>query len=211
MSDELEKYILAHIEEEPKVLKKLYRDTNVNVLRPRMMSGHLQGRMLKMFTQMIGAKKILELGTFTGYSAQCFAEGMANDGVIYTIDNNDELEEFTTKYFEESGLTDKIHYIIGNALQEIKKLEVDDFDMVFVDADKREYLAYFEAVLPKVRKGGFILADNTLWDGKVIEPLEHNDEQTRGIMEFNDFVATDSRVETVIIPLRDGLTILRKK
>jgi predicted O-methyltransferase YrrM len=210
MTEELEKYILDHIEAEPQVLKKLYRDTNVNVLRPRMMSGHLQGRILKMFTRMTGAKKVLELGTFTGYSAQCFAEGLEEGGVVYTIDHNDELEEFTTAYFEQSPYRDKIRYLIGDALETVAKMPDSDFDLVFIDADKREYLKYYEAVLPKLRKGGFILADNTLWDGKVVEPLAHNDEQTRGVMEFNDFVAKDERVEAVIIPLRDGLTILRK-
>lgn len=210
MTDELEQYILAHIDEEGELLSKLNRDTHVNVLRPRMLSGHLQGRILKMFCRMIHPKMVLELGTFTGYSALCMAEGMPEDGILHTIDNNDELAEFTQNYFNQSPYKDKIRYHLGDALETIPSIN-ETFDMVFIDADKREYLSYYEAVLNKVKKGGFILADNTLWDGKVLEPESQKDEQTIGILQFNDFVATDPRVEKVIIPLRDGLTILMKK
>ena len=177
MTEELETYILSHIDEEGELLQKLNRDTHVNVLRPRMLSGHLQGRILKMFCRMISPQMVLELGTFTGYSALCMAEGMPENGIIHTIDNNDELEEFTKNYFNQSAYKEKIHYHIGDALETIKTIN-ENFDMVFIDADKREYLAYYEAVLGKVKQGGFILADNTLWDGKVIDPDSQKEEQT---------------------------------
>ena len=208
--EDLEGYILSHIDSEPDLLKKLNRDTYVNVLRPRMLSGHLQGRILKMFCRMIRPTKVLELGTFTGYSALCIAEGLPENGVVYTIDNNEELEEFVGNYFEQSPYKNKIRQLTGDALNTIKTLD-ETFDLVFIDADKREYLQYYEAVFDKVNQGGFIIADNTLWDGKVIEEIDPNDDQTIGIMSFNDFVAQDTRVEKVIIPLRDGMTILQKK
>jgi predicted O-methyltransferase YrrM len=209
MTEKLEEYILSHIDEESDLLKKLNRDTYVNVLRPRMLSGHLQGRILKMFVRMIRPKKVLELGTFTGYSALCIAEGLPEDGIIYTVDNNDELEDFVKNYFDQSPHKQKIRQITADALEAIANID-EVFDMVFIDADKREYLAYYAAVFNKVKPGGFILADNTLWDGKVIEALDPNDEHTIGILAFNDFVAKDTRVEKVIIPLRDGITILMK-
>ena len=203
-------YILSHIDEEPDLLKKLNRDTYVNVLRPRMLSGHLQGRILKMFCRMIRPTKVLELGTFTGYSALCIAEGLPENGIVYTIDNNEELEEFVANYIEQSPYKNKIRQLTGDALETIKTLD-EMFDLVFIDADKREYLQYYEAVFEKVNQGGFIIADNTLWDGKIIEEIDPNDDQTIGIIAFNDFVAQDTRVEKVIIPLRDGMTILMKK
>ncbi len=210
LAEDLESYILSHIDKEPDFLKKLNRDTYVNVLRPRMLSGHLQGRILKMFCQMIRPKKVLELGTFTGYSALCIAEGLPENGIVYTVDNNEELEEFVANYIEQSPYKNNIRQLTGDALETIKKLD-ETFDLVFIDADKREYLAYYEAIFDKVVPGGFILADNTLWDGKVIEKIDPNDDQTIGIITFNDFVAQDTRVEKVIIPLRDGMTIVRKK
>ncbi len=208
--DKLEQYILSHIEPEPELLQKLNRQTHVKIINPRMLSGHLQGRILKMLTQMTGAKKVLELGTFTGYSALCFAEALPADGVVHTIDDNDELEEFAYSFFAESPHSSKIIQHIGKALEIIPTLN-EEFDLVFLDADKREYLAYYHAVFDKIPAGGYILADNTLWDGKVVQPIEPNDKQTIALLEFNDFVAKDSRVETVIIPLRDGLTVIRKK
>jgi predicted O-methyltransferase YrrM len=208
--EELDNYVLAHIDKEPELLKKLNRDTYVKILRPRMLSGHLQGRILKMFVRMICPRRVLELGTFTGYSALCIAEGLPEDGIVYTIDINDELEEFTTSFFEQSPCASKIKYLLGDALASIPTIN-ETFDLVFIDADKREYLEYYHAVFDKVHAGGFIIADNTLWDGKVIENINPNDEQTIGVERFNDFVAQDERVETVIIPLRDGMTILRKK
>ena len=174
-----------------------------------MMSGHLQGRILKMLCRMIQPKMILELGTFSGYSALCLAEG-SDDATIHTIEHNDELEEMIQNFFSESDYKNRIKLHIGDALEIIQTLD-EVFDLVFIDADKRQYLEYYEAVLPKVRKGGFIFADNTLWAGKVVQPLQQNDKQTEAILKFNDFIANDLRVEKVILPLRDGLTILMKK
>lgn len=210
MTEKLEDYILNHIDKETPLLTKLNRDTHLRILNPRMMSGHLQGRILKMFCRMIQPKKILELGTFTGYSALCMAEGLTDDAIIHTIEHDDELEEMILQTFEKSNFKNQIKLHIGEALEVIETLN-ESFDLVFIDADKRQYLDYYEAVFPKVRKGGFILADNTLWAGKVVQPLQHNDKQTEAILRFNDFVTNDSRVEKVILPLRDGLTILMKK
>jgi len=210
MTEKLEDYILNHIDKETPLLAKLNRDTHLRILNPRMMSGHLQGRILKMFCRMIQPKKILELGTFTGYSALCMAEGLTDDAIIHTIEHDDELEEMILQTFEKSNFKNQIKLHIGEALEVIETLN-ESFDLVFIDADKRQYLDYYEAVFPKVREGGFILADNTLWGGKVVQPLQHNDKQTEAILRFNDFVTNDSRVEKVILPLRDGLTILMKK
>ncbi len=210
MNEKLEQYILDHSAKEPELLQKLNRATHVNVINPRMLSGHLQGRILKMLTQMIGAKIVLELGTFTGYSALCFAEALPDDGVVHTIDINDELEEFTQGFFDQSEHGHKITQHIGKALEIIPTIDAQ-FDLVFLDADKREYQAYFDTVFDKVPSGGYILADNTLWDGKVVEEVDPRDKQTISLLAFNDFVANDPRVETVILPLRDGLTLIRKK
>ena len=206
----LDDYILLHSDAEPEYLAKVNRATHVKLINPRMCSGHLQGRVLSMFCHMIQPKCILELGTFTGYSAICMAEALPQDGVLHTIECDDELEDFIRQNFAGSAHGDKIKLHIGDALAEIEKLD-ETLDLVFIDADKREYLAYYEAVLPKLRVGGYILADNTLWDGKVIKPVEPNDKQTIEIMRFNDFVAADPRVEKVMLPLRDGLTVIRKK
>ncbi|MBO5720364.1 MAG: class I SAM-dependent methyltransferase [Bacteroidales bacterium] len=204
-----ELYIQAHIDPEGELLSRLNRDTNVKLVRSRMLSGHVQGRMLKMFCRMINAKKVLELGTFTGYSAQCFAEALPDDGIIYTIEENDELEDFINEYLVQSPNKDKIHLLMGDAKAIIPTLD-EEFDMVFIDADKREYCEYYELVYPKVRKGGFMLADNTLWSGKILDESEH-DPQTEGLRRFNDMVAADERVEKVFVPSRDGLTIIYKK
>lgn len=206
---DLNEYIESHSEHEPEYLAKINRRTHLRLVNPRMMSGHLQGRVLTMLCHMIRPKRVLELGTYSGYSALCMAEGM-DDGIIHTIEHDDELEDFILENLSQSPYADKIHLHIGDALQEIARLN-EVFDLVFIDADKRQYLAYYEAVLPKVREGGFILADNTLWDGKLLDEVHPNDKQTIEIMRFNDFVATDKRVEKVILPLRDGLTIIRKK
>jgi Predicted O-methyltransferase len=205
----LEDYILSHSDTEPEYLAKVNRATHVKLINPRMCSGHLQGRVLSMFCHMIQPKCILELGTFTGYSALCMAEALSEGGVLHTIERDDELEDFILENFAGSEHGSKIKLHIGDALDEINKLDAT-FDLVFIDADKREYLAYYEAVLPKLRTGGFIMADNTLWDGKVIKPVESNDKQTIEILNFNDFVAADPRVEKVMLPLRDGLTVIRK-
>jgi predicted O-methyltransferase YrrM len=206
----LDEYILSHSDTEPEYLAKVNRATHLRMLNPRMLSGHFQGRVLSMFCKMIQPKCILELGTFTGYSALCMAEALPDDGILDTIECDDELEDFILQNFAGSEHAHKIKLHIGDALSEIEKLD-KIFDLVFIDADKREYLAYYEAILPKVRAGGFILADNTLWDGKVLKKVEPNDKQTIEIMRFNDFVATDSGVEKVLLPLRDGLTVIRKK
>jgi caffeoyl-CoA O-methyltransferase len=206
----LDNYILSHSDAEPSYLAKVNRDTHLKMINPRMLSGAFQGRALAMFCHMIQPKRILELGTFTGYSALCMAEALDEEGVLHTIECDDEAEDFIRANFAGSEHGHKIRLHIGDALTEIEKLD-ETFDVVFIDADKREYLAYYEAVLPKIRQGGFILADNTLWDGKVLKPIEPNDKQTIEICRFNDFVAADPRVEKVILPLRDGLTVIRKK
>lgn len=209
-SDVLEEYILRHIDEEDDYLKALYRDTHVKLLRPRMASGHLQGRMLKMFVRMIRPKQILEIGTYSGYSALCMAEGLDEGSVLHTFEINDEQEDFTRPWLEQSPYADKIMFYIGDALERVPQLGIT-FDLVFVDGDKRKYMEYYEMSLAHLSPGGYIIADNTLWDGHVTETPNPNDAQTIGIQAFNEFVAKDNRVEKVILPLRDGLTIIRKK
>ena len=210
MTEELEEYILAHISPEGEMLRRLNRETHLYHLRPRMCSGHLQGRLLKMFVRMIAPKAILELGTFTGYSALCLAEGIAPDGVVHTIEIDDELEDFIRAHFDASEYGSRIVLHIGDAEQIIPTLDTR-FDLVFIDANKRDYVAYYELAMQVLNPGGFIIADNTLWDGKVVTCTEKIDAQTAGILAFNDHVAADDRVEVVIIPLRDGLTIIHKK
>ena len=211
MSEELEEYILSHIDEEGEALARLNRETHIYHLRPRMCSGHLQGRLLKMFVRMINPQNILELGTFTGYSALCLAEGLiAPDGELHTIEIDDELEDFIRSHFEASPLADRIHLHIGDAREILPTLN-KTFDLVFMDANKREYSEYYDLVFPLLSPGGFIIADNTLWDGKVVDWGKKLDAQTEGILRFNDYIAKDNRVEKVIIPLRDGLTIIYKK
>lgn len=208
--NELENYILSHIDEEGEVLKQLNRDAHVNLLRPRMLSGHLQGRILKMFCRMMQPKYLLEIGTYTGYATLCMAEGAADDAEIHTIEVNDELEDFIKKHLHKSKLKDKIHLHIGDAIQIIPKLNCL-FDFVFIDANKRHYIEYYHLIFDKVRPGGLIIADNTLWDGKVLETPHQTDRQTVGIQDFNDMLLSDDRVEKVILPIRDGLTLIWKK
>ena len=210
MTEKLDQYILDHTEAESDLLASLNRDTQHKILMPRMLSGHLQGKILEMISKMINPSYILEIGTYTGYSAICLAQGLTENGQIHTIEINDELESFIRPYFEKSGLKGKIHLHIGSALEIIETLN-NDIDLVFIDGDKREYLEYYNLLINKVRKGGFILADNVLWSGKVIEPLNQNDDYTRGILQFNQFVHNDERVENVILPVRDGIMLLRKK
>lgn len=210
MTDHLEDYILSHIDKEPQLLQTMFREANVKLLHPRMLSGHLQGRLLKMFTQMIRPHHVLELGTYTGYSALCIAEGLSNDALLHTIEVNDEMEDFINKYVSRSPQRDKIKLYIGDAVDIIPTFEDEMFEMVFIDADKRIYWKYFEMILPKVAPRGFILVDNTLWDGKVVEPVDANDWQTKGILDFNERIAKDERVTKVILPLRDGITLIRK-
>ena len=206
----MDDYILAHIEPEPDYLYRLYRATNIYMLHGRMASGHLQGRLLKMLVQMIKPLRILEVGTFSGYSAICMAEGLDDNGRLYTFEINDEQEDFTRPWIEGSPVADRIEFIIGDAITEAPKLGIT-FDMAFIDGDKRTYVETYEMVLNILKPGGFILADNTLWDGHVTDPAYDKDQQTQGIRRFNDHVAADNRVEQVILPLRDGLTLIRKK
>lgn len=210
MNSEIEKYILDHSDPEGDYLYRLYRATNIHLLHGRMASGHLQGRVLKMLVRMIRPKNILEIGTFSGYSAICLAEGLEEGGMVYTFEINDEQEDFTRPWIEQSAVADKMRFIIGDAMTEAPKLGVE-FDMAFVDGDKRTYMESYEMVLSLLRPGGFILADNTLWDGHVVDHAYDKDKQTHGIEAFNDFVARDPRVERVMLPLRDGLTLIYKK
>lgn len=236
MTEELEKYVLSHSAPEGDYLYRLYRATNIHTIHGRMASGHLQGRLLKMFVEMIRPKNILEVGTFSGYSAICMAEGLAEiaksteahaNGVsvasdaegddkeagvskVWTFEINDEMEDFTRPWLEGSPVAEHIEFRIGDANVEAPQLGIE-FDMAFVDGDKRTYVETYEMVLKLMRPGGFILADNTLWDGHVTDPAYDHDQQTQGIRRFNDHVAQDDRVEQVMIPLRDGLTVIRKK
>lgn len=208
---EIDKYILAHIEPEEEVLKELDRETHLKVLGARMISGHLQGQVLTMLSKMIQPDRILELGTFTGYSAICLAKGLSEGGKLITIEIDDELEAFAAQYFAKAGIENKVEQRIGVALEIIPTLN-DSFDLVFMDADKREYVEYYQSVFNKVKPGGYIIADNTLWNGKVLEKQPAaDDRQTKGIIQFNTLLKNDDRVEQVILPLRDGMTIVRKK
>ena len=210
MSSELEDYVLRHTEPEPEYLYRLWRATNLHTLHGRRPSGHLQGRLLKMLVQMIQPQRVMEVGTFSGYSAISMAEGLPEGGRLYTFEINDEMEDFTRGWIEGSAVADKIEFIIGDALTEAPKLGIT-FDMAFIDGDKRTYLECYEMVMGILKPGGFILADNTLWDGHVVDEAYSKDHQTQGIIDFNDYIAQDSRVEQVILPLRDGLTLIRKK
>jgi len=210
----LEEYICEHTTPENAVLASIYQDTYLHVLNAHMVSGQVQGRLLSMLSHMLRPKRILELGTFTGYSALCLAEGLPEDGKLVTIEHNDELEDRIRHNLARSPLCAKIELIIGDAVEVIRsqKSEFSNqfFDLVFMDADKREYCAYLEAVYPLIPVGGFIIADNTLWDGHIIDPAYDKDKQTQGLRTFNDLLAADERFEQVIVPLRDGLTIIRK-
>ncbi len=211
----LAEYIEQHSSPESDALQKITRSTHLEVINPRMSSGHVQGRVLSMLSQMIKPKRILELGTFTAYSALCLAEGLTEDGELITIEHNDELEDAIRRNLALSPLGEKIKLVIGDAKEELRRLgeeatdEARGFDLVFIDADKKEYCDYLDLVLPLMCKGGWILADNTLWDGHIIDPAYDKDKQTLALRAFNDKVAQDPRLEKVILPLRDGLTIIR--
>ena len=207
-NEELEKYVLSHIDAEGDYLYRLYRATNIHLLHGRMASGHLQGRLLKMLVEMVKPENILEVGTFSGYSSICLAEGLAEGGKVYTFEINDEQEEFTRPWIEGSHVADKIEFIIGDAITEAPRLGIT-FDMAFIDGDKRTYIETYEMALKVMRPGGFIVADNTLWDGHVVDPAYDHDQQTIGIRNFNDHISRDPRVEKVILPLRDGLTLIK--
>ena len=206
----LDDYVLSHTEPEGDYLYRLYRATNIQLLHGRMASGHLQGRLLKMLVAISGARNVLEVGTFSGYSAICLAEGLPKGGKVYTFEINDEQEDFTRPWIENSPVADRIEFIIGDAVAEAPKLGVS-FDLAFLDGDKRKYIEAYEMALTVVRPGGLILADNTLWDGHVVDHSYDKDRQTVGIERFNDMVASDARVECVMLPLRDGLTLIRVK
>lgn len=208
---DLDDYIVEHSANESQLLQELNRDTWTNVILPRMLSGRLQGRVLSMLSHMIKPKRVLEIGTYTGYSAICLAEGMTEDGLLYTLDINEELEEMVRSYFDEARLTEKSNYIIGNAVKIIPTLN-EKWDLVFIDADKDNYSNYFDLVIDNMNKGGYIIADNVLWSGKVLEKNREKkiDKDTKAIMEFNDKVHQDDRVENVLFPIRDGLMVLRK-
>ncbi len=209
--DKLDEYIRSHIDPEGDYLHRLWRDTQLRLSYGQMASGHVQGRLLKMFTQMIRPRLVVELGTFSGYSALCIAEGLEPGAVLHTFEVYDEQEDFTRPWIEGSGYTDRIQLHIGDALDLIPEMGLSDIDMAFIDADKRHYMDFYEMLLPRMRQGGFILADNTLWYGHVVEDsTRESDLQTLGIKRFNDFLAKDQRVEKVIVPVRDGLTLIRK-
>ncbi len=209
MDSRIEEYMLAHSDPEGEYLHRLYRATNIHTIHGRMASGHLQGRLLRMLVHMVRPKNILEVGTFSGYSAICMAEGLDEGGMVWTFEINDEQEDFTRPWIEQSAVADKIRFIIGDANIEAPKLGIT-FDMAFIDGDKRTYVETYEMAMSVLRTGGYILADNTLWDGHVVDRAYDHDRQTAAIERFNDLVATDSRVEKVMLPLRDGLTLIRK-
>jgi predicted O-methyltransferase YrrM len=209
LSQDIEKYILDHSEPESDILRELNRETNVHIYHPRMLSGHLQGRVLKMLSSMIKPENVLEIGTYTGYSAICLAEGLQPNGKIHTIEINDELEDFIRPYIKKAGFENKIILHFGDALKIIPTLNIN-FDLVFIDGDKREYIEYYNSIINSVIKGGYIIADNVLWDGKVTESNENMDEQTLGIVNFNKMVQEDIRVSNVIFPIRDGMMIMQK-
>ncbi len=209
ISDELESYIENHSENEPELLKQLNRETHQKIMQPRMLSGHYQGRVLSMISKLVNPKFILEIGTYTGYSALCLAEGLQSIGELHTIDINDELLDFQRNYFNKSEYGKQIHQHLGNALEIIPKMN-KTFDLVFIDADKENYANYFNLIIDKLRTGGMILSDNVLWSGKVIESLKEDDVSTKAIVEYNRLLKDDKRIETVILPIRDGLTLSRK-
>jgi caffeoyl-CoA O-methyltransferase len=210
ISQELEDYIENHSEKEPDLLAALNKETYQKILLPRMLSGHFQGRVLSMLSKLIRPVNILEIGTFTGYAALCLCEGMQENGQLHTIDIKEELETIQRKYFDRSPWGSQIFQHLGEATDIIPTLELK-FDLVFIDADKENYINYFEMILPKMNKGGIILSDNVLWSGKVLEPLQKNDSSTKVLLEYNELLKNDPRVESVLLPIRDGLTVSRVK
>ncbi len=205
----IEDYSIQHSTNEDSVLSELNRETNLKVMMPRMLSGHIQGRVLSTFSAMLKPDRILEIGTYTGYSAICLCEGLSEGGLLYTIDTNEELEGLVRNYFEKAGCANKVKYIIGNAMNVIPTLD-ETFDLIFIDADKINYSNYYDLVFDKVRKGGFIIVDNVLWSGKVLNKREKMDKDTLAIDNFNKKIKTDMRVEKILFPIRDGLFVIRK-
>ncbi len=210
LPEKIDDYVVAHSQQEPQLLKELNRETWQKVLNPRMLSGGFQGRLLSMISKLIQPKNILEIGTYTGYSALCMAEGMSTDGKLYTIDRNEELYDFQKKYFDKSSYKEQIQQYVGNALEIIPSID-QKFDLVFIDADKSNYVNYFHLIIEKMNSGGVILSDNVLWSGKVVEKLNPKDKDTKALLEYNKLLNEDLRVETVLLPIRDGLTISRVK
>lgn len=208
ISEELENYIVNHSATEPELLQQLNKETYQKILQPRMLSGHFQGRVLSMLSKIINPKHILELGTYTGYATLCLAEGLKTDGTIDTIDINEELEDIQQKYFNQSNYKEQIIQHVGNALDIIPTLN-KKFDLVFIDADKENYINYWKLIVPMMNKGGIILSDNVLWSGKVLEEVQKNDKSTPILLEYNKMINEDARVETVLLPIRDGLTVSR--
>lgn len=209
IDDNILNYSISKSEKESKLLNDLYRETYLKVLNPRMISGHYQGRILSLISKIISPKKILEIGTYTGYSAICLCEGMDKDGILHTIDNNKELVEIQNKYFKKANLTNKIVQHSGDAKNIIPSID-EEFDIVFIDADKESYPEYYDLIIKKVRSGGIIIADNILWSGKILEKVEKDDQATKSIIEFNNKIIEDDRVKNIILPIRDGLNIVRK-
>ena len=209
LPEKLDEYIVSHSETEPKLLQQLNRETYQKILQPIMLSSPYQGRVLSMISKLKSPENIIELGTFTGYSTLCLAEGLAKEGTIHTIDINEELEDFQRKYFDKSSYSEQIIQHVGNALEIIPKINVM-FDLVFIDADKPNYSNYFHLIIDKLNSGGIILSDNVLWHGKVIEKLDPKDKSTKAVLDYNILLKNDPRIETVVLPIRDGLTISRK-
>ena len=209
IDDNILNYSISKSEKESKLLNDLYRETYLKVLNPRMISGHYQGRILSLISKIISPKKILEIGTYTGYSAICLCEGMDKDGILHTIDNNKELVEIQNKYFKKANLTNKIVQHSGDAKNIIPSID-EEFDIVFIDADKESYPEYYDLIINKVRSGGIIIADNILWSGKILEKVEKDDQATKSIIKFNNKIIEDDRVKNIILPIRDGLNIVRK-
>lgn len=210
LPQEIEDYVSNHSADEPKILQELSKETWQKVLNPRMLSGAFQGRVLSMLTKILQPKHVLEIGTYTGYSALCIAEGLANDGKIITIDKNEELATLQNKYFEKSGYRNQIEQVVGDATKIIPTLDLK-FDLVFIDADKSNYINYFHLIIDKMNKGGIILSDNVLWSGKVVEEVDPKDVDTKTLLEYNQLLNNDDRIETVLLPIRDGLTVSRVK
>lgn len=210
LPEKIDNYVVNHSQKEPELLQQLNKETWQKVLNPRMLSGGYQGRILSMISKLIQPKNILEIGTYTGYSALCLAEGLQKNGTLFTIDKNEELEDFAKKYFEQSPYTSQIKQLVGNALSILPTLN-EKFDLVFIDADKANYSTYFDMIIEKMNSGGVILSDNVLWSGKVVEEIELNDKDTKALVEYNKMLNTDDRIETILLPIRDGLSISRVK
>lgn len=210
LPEKIDDYVIAHSQQEPEILKELNRETWQKILNPRMLSGGFQGRVLSMISKLIQPNAILEIGTYTGYSALCMAEGMKTEGTLHTIDRNEELYDFQKKYFDKSTYKNHIQQYVGNALEIIPSIN-EKFDLVFIDADKSNYVNYFNLIIDKMNKGGVILSDNVLWSGKVVEKLDPKDKDTAALLEYNKLLNEDNRIETVLLPIRDGLTISRVK